>query len=301
MKYYIDILSIQTPKHLRKGLENRTRFDAGNFEINVFETFQSSTKVQIQYEGLSISGMVRGKKVVHSDSKNSFDFLPGTTLIIPEGKIIYADFPESNEKNPVQCVTLLIPHLELEKQLLYLNTHYPKKEGIWELNMDYYHFNNNSSLVRAFNEFTELMLNNENNYALNDLMLKTFLVRVLDAQNDYIEVKKQGELNNQLFLVKNYINNNLSKNVSLAELMEIGNCSKSTLFRLFENYCNKTPGDYIMQQRMEQVRNLLLNPNYNISDVSFMTGFSSVSYFTKQFKIHHNCTPRDFIKKYGVS
>ncbi|WP_461533946.1 helix-turn-helix domain-containing protein [Sinomicrobium sp.] len=81
--------------------------------------------------------------------------------------------------------------------------------------------------------------------------------------------------------------------------MQIGNCSKSTIYRLFETYCKQSPGEYILQQRMKLARNLLLNPDLNISDVAFMSGFSSVSYFTKQFKLNNNCVPGEYIKKFS--
>lgn len=54
MKHYIDLLSLQTAPELRRGLENRSRFQIGDIEINIFETFQSSTQVRIYYDGLSI-------------------------------------------------------------------------------------------------------------------------------------------------------------------------------------------------------------------------------------------------------
>jgi AraC-like DNA-binding protein len=68
---------------------------------------------------------------------------------------------------------------------------------------------------------------------------------------------------------------------------------------MFETYCGKTPGAYILQERMVNARNLLLQADSNISDVAYQTGFSSLSYFVKQFKAFHNCTPGDFIKKFG--
>lgn len=300
MTHYIDLLSIQTPKHLRKGFENRTRFDCGNFEINIFETFQSSTKVQIQYEGLSISGMIRGHKIVYAPNGKAFEFLPGTSLILPQGETIHADFPNADEKNPVQCATILIPHSVLQKQLADLNEIYPNENQTWELDFKHFHFNNNSALVRTFNEFLGQVTKNEKSLALNDLLLKTFLVRIIEAQNDHKTELSQMAMNNQLFLVKKYIKENLASQLTMEDLMEIGNCSKSTLYRMFESYCNQSPGAYILHERMALARNLLLNPTTNISDVAFLSGFSSVSYFTKQFRLQNNCTPRDFIKKFAV-
>lgn len=300
MTYAIDLLSIQTPKHLRKGFENRTRFDCGSFEINIFETFQSSTKVQIQYEGLSISGMIRGRKVVHAHDGKSVEFLPGTSLILPEGETVYADFPDADQHRPVQCATLLIPHVTLEELLRYFEANYPKQGRKWELDFHHYHIHNNSPLVRAFNELLQLTQSPKQNMALYDLLLKSFLVRIIDAQDEHIREADTIGVNDQLFLIKQYIKGNLSSDISIEQLMQVGNCGRSTLYRMFDSYCSKSPGEYILKERMSLARNLLLDPNHNISDVAFRSGFSSVSYFTKQFKSQNNCTPRDFIKKFGV-
>ncbi|TKC09593.1 helix-turn-helix domain-containing protein [Pedobacter frigoris] len=300
MIHYIDLLSIQTPKHLRKGFENRTRFDCGNYEINIFETFQSSTKVEIKYEGLSISGMIRGRKVVYTKQGNKFDFLPGTSLILPEGETIFADFPDASEKSPVQCATILIPHQTIIDNLKYLNQEYLNEEAIWALDFKNFHFNNNASLVRAFNELINLATQKKQLFALNDLLLKSFLVRLIDAQNEHSQEVDVLNNNNQLFLIKNYIKENLASPLTVEILTNVGNCSKSTLYRLFDAYCSKSPGEYILNERMAHAQNLLLNPNSNVTEVAYLSGFSSVSYFAKQFKMVNNCTPGDFIKKFGM-
>ncbi len=300
MNYYIDLLSIQTPKHLRTGLEHRTKFDCGDFSVYIFETFQSSTKVQIQYEGLSISSMIRGSKVVHAKDGNNFEFLPGASLILPEGETIYADFPGADKKTPAQCATIIIAHDTIRQQLLALNKNYNSDNLEWKLDLTTLHFNNNSGLARAFNELIQLATQNNKNYPLSDLMLKSFLVRIIEAQNEHKQETNDATINNQLFLIKSFIKENIGKSIKTEELMEIGNCSKSTLYRLFEAYCNKSPGEYILHQKMSKARNLLLNPELNISDVAYMIGFTSVSYFIKQFKAFQNCTPGDYIKKFAV-
>lgn len=296
MKHYIDLLSILTPKHLRNGFENRTQFNCGDFEINIFETFQSSTKVQIQYDGLSISSIIRGHKIVNPSQKEGFIFESGTTLILPEGQTIFADFPEADANNPVQCATILIPNDKLTQQLKSLELLYPDRN--WNLDYTHFHFNNNSDLARAFNELLQLTKVVEQNPTLNDLLLKSFLVRIINAQHEHIAEMNFLQINNQLFKVKQYIKGHLSEAITIEKLTQIGNCSKRTLFRFFETYCGRSPGDYMLHERMVLARNLLLNPDYNISSVAFATGFDSLSYFTKQFKFNNNCTPREFIKKF---
>ena len=298
MSYTIDLLSLQTPEHLRSGQEHQTRFDCGEFEVNIFETFQSSTKVKITYQGLSISSMIRGYKTVYTQGGEAFKFLPGTSLILPEGETIFADFPEADLKNPVQCATILISSESLEGQLKFLNENYPENEN-WSLDFSNFHFNNNSGLVRAFNELLQVATQDEPNLPLSDLLLKSFLIRIIESQKEHAREQNSLQSNSQLHVIKNFIKENLGQPLNSELLMKIGNCSKSTLHRMFETYCGITPGAYILQERMLNARNLLLQADSNISDVAYKTGFSSLSYFVKQFKAFHNCTPGDYIKKFG--
>lgn len=300
MKHYIDLLSILTPRHLRQGLENTTRFHYGDFEIHIFETFQSSTKVQIQYDGLSISGMIRGHKIVHTPAESTLIFEPGTSLILPPGQIIFADFPDADQHNPVQCASILIPREKLQRQLDNLDMLYPNSEEKWNFDFSNYHFNNNSNLVRAFNELLQLTCVAEPNLILNDLLLKSFLVRIINAQKEYMQELNFLQLNSQVYLVKKYIKEHLTEAISMKDLTAVGNCSDRTLYRFFETYCKRSPGDYILHERMALARNLLLNPSHNVTDVAYRTGFSSISYFTKQFKLLNNCTPGEFIKKFRL-
>jgi len=298
MSYTIDLLSIQTPEHLRRGQENQTRFDCVEFEVIIFETFQSSTKVRITYEGLSISSMIRGHKTVYTMAGETFKFLPGTSLILPEGETIYADFPEADLKNPVQCATILISRASLEVQLRFLNENYSEGKN-WSLDFSNFHFNNNSALVRAFNELLQVATQEQPNIPLSDLLLKSLLIRIIESQNEHANEIKRSTPSSQLHLIKNFIKENLAQKLNTEELMKVGNCSKSTLHRMFETYCGKSPGAYILQERMVNARNLLLQADSNVSDVAYQTGFSSLSYFVKQFKAFHNCTPGNFIKKFG--
>ena len=299
MAYTIDLLSIQTPAHLREGLEYRTRFDCGVFEVNVFETFQPSTKVQITYEGLSISSMVRGSKVVYTAKGEQVQFMPGTSLILADGETVYADFPDAGLKNPVQCATVLIPRDTVESYLMFLNKHYPDHDGVWELDFSNFHFNNNPGLVRTLNELLNLATQEKVDHALSDLMLKALLVRVVHAQREHTREQHTLAMDNRLLLVKKFIKEHLDQALDAETLAEVGNCSRSSLHRLFETYCNKTPGAYVLHARMTKAHNLLLQPNTTISAVAHQTGYNSVSYFVKQFKSFHNCTPGDFVRKFG--
>lgn len=300
MTHYIDLLSIQTAKHLRQGFEKRIRFNAGDFEINIFETFQSSTKVKITYEGLSISGMIRGRKVVQTESGQVLDFVPGTTLLLHEGQSILADFPDASQLHPVQCVTVLIPQKKLIEQVRTLSKSYPQHVREWDAEQKTAYFYNNSALVRSFNELIQVVMQEEENAALNDLLFKTFLLRIMEVQKEQSSKNMDIRSTEALVVIKNFIQHNLNVNLSMDQLAAVGNCSKSTVYRLFDEYCKLSPGAYILKERMAYAQTLLLQPDRNISDVAYTLGFSSVSYFVKQFKAVYKHTPGEYIKKFGI-
>lgn len=237
---------------------------------------------------------------MHTHTGERLLFEPGTSLILPEGETIYADFPDADEHKPVQCATILISSQKLAAQLQTLDALYPLEQGHWQIDFEQLHFNNNSDMVRAFNELLQLTQKTEQQDTLNDLLLKSFLVRIINAQKATKAEQAFLQMNDQLFKVKKYIKEHLSEPITMEQLTSIGNCSKRTLFRFFETYCQRSPGEYIMHERMALARNLLLQPNNNVSAVAYRCGFSSVSYFTKQFKQHNHCTPKEFMNRFSV-
>ena len=71
-------------------------------------------------------------------------------------------------------------------------------------------------------------------------------------------------------------------------------CSKSQLYRKMMRLTGKSPNTFIREYRLSEAL-LLLNKNTgNISDISFETGFSSPSYFSKCFQKRYGVMPSDY-------
>lgn len=72
---------------------------------------------------------------------------------------------------------------------------------------------------------------------------------------------------------------------------------RTKLFTKIKGITGQTPNDFILNVRLKKAATLLNNhPEYNISDVTYMLGFSSPKYFTKCFKDHFGTTPSEFRK-----
>ena len=103
------------------------------------------------------------------------------------------------------------------------------------------------------------------------------------------------------FLVKlnalieeNIANSDLNVNF-LAEKLNI---SRSGLFAKIKSLTDVTPNEMIQVVRLKRAAQLLLQGNYLISEVGYMVGFSSSSYFSKCFFKQFGKKPADFVKEH---
>lgn len=98
-----------------------------------------------------------------------------------------------------------------------------------------------------------------------------------------------------------YLSNNYMNKVSLQELAHKEYLSSQYLSYKIKNTLGYGFNEYLNQIRVEESTKLLLSTDKNISEISEDVGFSHVRYYNKHFKIHYNCTPMQYRKKYKVS
>lgn len=93
-----------------------------------------------------------------------------------------------------------------------------------------------------------------------------------------------------------YIQDNLEKDLSIMQISQSINVSKSVLYKKFHDRFHCTVGEYINKKRVEKSKKLLMTTSLSMEEISRQCGFSSASYFTKIFKQYANITPLKFKK-----
>lgn len=102
------------------------------------------------------------------------------------------------------------------------------------------------------------------------------------------------------FLVKmnKLIEDNLTNPcLSVVFLAEQLNISRSTLFAKVKALIDVTPNDMIRLVKLKKAAALLKEGNYRVSEVCYMVGFSSPSYFTKCFLKQFGIRPGEFLEQ----
>lgn len=91
-----------------------------------------------------------------------------------------------------------------------------------------------------------------------------------------------------------YIDHHLSQSIKLEDLATRLGISKFHFSRLFKKSTGKSPHQYVMQQRIELAKQLLVKAEISISDVAMMCGFNSHAHLSKYFRQFVGMTPKAY-------
>ena len=83
--------------------------------------------------------------------------------------------------------------------------------------------------------------------------------------------------------------------LNVAFLAEKMGMSRSSLFNKIRGLADVTPNEMIQLVKLKKGAKLLKEGNYRISEISYMVGFSSPSYFAKCFQKQFGVKPMDFV------
>ncbi len=97
----------------------------------------------------------------------------------------------------------------------------------------------------------------------------------------------------KLIDVINLMENNIELPLSLPSIAAKCNLSLRQIERLFHKYRNVTPSQYYLSLRLLYAKQLLLNTNRSVIDISIATGFETQSYFTACYRKHFGSSPRN--------
>ena len=91
-----------------------------------------------------------------------------------------------------------------------------------------------------------------------------------------------------------YINDNLEKELRLADLAAVVNMSPHYFCKQFKQSTGVAPHQYIIERRIERAKLLLAKRNLNIADIVQQVGFKSQSHFTRVFHQKTSVTPKRY-------
>ncbi|HBC86658.1 MAG TPA: hypothetical protein DCZ94_06880 [Lentisphaeria bacterium] len=95
----------------------------------------------------------------------------------------------------------------------------------------------------------------------------------------------------------NHIAGSYKNQLKIRSLAKLCGVSVETLRRLFRKAVGKSPESYVQHMRIQVAASLLENTNDPIGEISFRTGYQSVSCFNRQFRKLMDSSPREWRRK----
>ena len=97
----------------------------------------------------------------------------------------------------------------------------------------------------------------------------------------------------KLIDVINLMESNIETPLPLPSIADSCNLSLRQIERLFHKYRGVTPSQYYLSIRLSHAKQLLLNTNRSVIDISIATGFETQSYFTACYRKFFGSSPRN--------
>lgn len=110
----------------------------------------------------------------------------------------------------------------------------------------------------------------------------------------FVDSIDQGQ-NHRMNQIYKYVMDHFRDQISVEEIAREAHMTTTSFCRFFKQRTNKSFIQYVNDIRIGYACKLLLEENYNISQIAYESGFENLSNFNKQFKKIKNLTPRQFI------
>lgn len=97
----------------------------------------------------------------------------------------------------------------------------------------------------------------------------------------------------------NFLTQNFHNNINLNEIADLANMTPNAFCRFFKKRTQKSFTKYLNEIRIENACKLLIEGELQIGEVSYFSGFNSLTNFNRQFRNIMNETPTEFLAKFN--
>ncbi len=122
------------------------------------------------------------------------------------------------------------------------------------------------------------------------------LVENFEIRND-LEISVESKSSRRIKDMLEYIHSHYDTNITLEDLANVSNLSRSECSRTFKKSVDSTPFEYIKRYRIAQGMQLLANEDKSITEIALAVGFNSSSYFISAFRKIVGMTPSEYRKQ----
>ncbi|MBK8390873.1 MAG: AraC family transcriptional regulator [Saprospiraceae bacterium] len=143
-----------------------------------------------------------------------------------------------------------------------------------------------TSKLLLYNIFKETKIKDES----SPLAIESLLIQTLSQLFSNVDNQK-SKMPEWAHKVRQILNDDLTKNHSLEDLVKELSIHPVHLSRHFSKYFHCSLGEYIRKLKLTKAISLMKNHQYSLTEVAYESGFSDQSHFCRTFKQNIGITP----------
>ncbi|XPV67802.1 MAG: AraC family transcriptional regulator [Halarcobacter sp.] len=237
-----------------------------NSNDNFSKHFHDTYTIGITHQGLFKS--VNENKAILSYKNSTRIINPGEVHGGNSKSWKYTNFYPS-----LELISDIYQQIFFEKKIPIFKEHIIEDIYLYKLLLDFFvsTYKNQDSMIIETNMITAL-----------SYLIKNYTLTKIDEPEFYNKKILKDSIE--------YIKDSLETNISLDTLASNSNLSKYHFLRVFRNSIGITPHQYILIQKIEKSKELILK-GMNLNEVAYSTGFNDQSHFIRNFKRIYGYVP----------
>lgn len=161
-------------------------------------------------------------------------------------------------------------------------------------------------ILKAYKISGQISQNPEGNITENlysQIKIKTSLLKILGILYENNLFIKDNDKNKDyrveyIKTVITHIQKNYSRKIHIKDLAQQINMNEQYFCRFFKKMIGKTPMEYVNEYRIKKAKELLIETDRQVMDISLECGFYNMGNFIKVFKKHTGTNPNKYRKNY---
>jgi YesN/AraC family two-component response regulator len=149
-----------------------------------------------------------------------------------------------------------------------------------------------ADISSLFSQISNLKQQNDTHMPIN-VSLLFFKVILIVCQ----KTNTNDNAPSKIRAILNYINTNVTKNITLNTICEHFELSKQYVCRLFKQHLQCSVNDVIVAHKMNSAGEYLQFTTLNITQIAEKLGFENIYYFSRKFKSFYGISPSEYRKK----
>jgi len=147
--------------------------------------------------------------------------------------------------------------------------------------------------VSKLKNLADFLISHRNTLYSGFKMLEIFL-NVFNQQKRTDQLNSRTSADIYLEAAEKYINMNIQNPVTVTELIEFLGVTQPYLFRIFKARFEKSPKQYILEQKFVRSKQLLKDTDLSVTHIANSVGFPDVLSFSRCFKKRFGVSPQNY-------